>query len=99
LHTVDVVIDTGFTGDLTLRQGQISTLGLSRTTSVQAQLADGTIQTTDVYGAILIWDHVPIQVRVQEVETAPLLGTRLLAGHELKVSFVPGGAVTIEPIP
>jgi predicted aspartyl protease len=99
LHVIDTVIDTGFTGDLTLRLAQISALGLPQTGVIVAQLADGTLHRTAVHEAILVWDYHPAQVRIQAVETTPLLGTRLLAGHELKVHFVPGGTVTIERIP
>jgi clan AA aspartic protease len=99
LHLIEVVIDTGFTGDLTLPIAQISALGLPWRGQQVTQLADGSVQTTDVYDAILMWDDNPTQIRVQAVETNPLLGTRLLAGHELKVQFRPGGAVTIERIP
>ncbi len=52
-----------------------------------------------VHDAILRWDGRSISIEVHAVETDSLLGTHLLAGHELKVAFVHGGAVTIEPIP
>jgi predicted aspartyl protease len=99
LHVIDVVIDTGYTGDLTLPNAQISALGLGWVGEVVLQLGDGTAQTIDAYDALLWWDGNPVQVGVHAVETASLLGTRLLAGHKLKVAFVPGGAVTIVPLP
>jgi clan AA aspartic protease len=99
LHTIDAVIDTGFTGDLTLPNARIYALGLPWVGELVGQLADGSVQMIDIYDAILIWDGNPVTVRIQAVETTPLLGTRLLAGHELKIPFVLGGAVTITPIP
>jgi clan AA aspartic protease len=99
LHTIEVVVDTGFTGDLTLRAGEIAALGLPQLGELPTVLADGTVLTTDIHDAILHWDDVPIQVGIQAVETQPLLGTRLLRGHELKAQFVPGGAITIVPFP
>ena len=99
LPGIDTVIDTGFTGELTLPNAQISAPGLSWAGEVVLQLGDGSAQTIDVYDAILWWDSNPVQVGVYAVETAPLLGTRLLAGHEVKVQYVPGGAVVIVPIP
>jgi clan AA aspartic protease len=99
LHTIDTVIDTGFNGDLTLPIAQISALGLPQTGVLVTQLADGTVLRTTYHEAILMWDDNPVLVRIQAVETNPLLGTRLLRGHELKAQFVPGGAVTIVPFP
>jgi clan AA aspartic protease len=99
LHTIETVIDTGFTGDMTLPVAQISALGLPWVGDLVVRLADGSLLTIDVHDAILWWDGNPIQVRIRAVETEPLLGTPLLAGYELKVQFVPGGAVTIVSIP
>jgi predicted aspartyl protease len=99
LHTIEVAIDTGFTGDLTMRAAEISALGLPRRGRQIAQMADGSVLTTDTFDAILMWDDNPVLVRIQAVETNPLLGTRLLRGHELRAQFVPGGAVTIVPFP
>ena len=99
LQIIDTVIDTGFTGAMTLPIAEISALGLSWAGEVVLQLGDGSTQTIDVFDAILWWNGNPLQVGVYAVETAPLLGTCLLAGHEVKVQFVPGGAVTIIPIP
>src|SRR5258707_1376398 len=78
-HDFDTIIDTGFTGDLTMRMAQVSALGLPWVGSVVAQLADGSLQTIDVHDAILWWDGNPVQASIQAVETEPLLGTRLLA--------------------
>jgi predicted aspartyl protease len=99
LDTIDPVIDTGFTGDLTLPTVRISALGLPATGVLIGQLADGSQQMISVHAGILWWDGYPIQVRIQAIGTDSLLGTGLLAGHELKVQFVPGGAVTITRIP
>ena len=99
LHTIDTIIDTGFSSDLTLRSAEVAALGLSWSSQIDALLANGTIVTLDVYNAILWWDGYPILVRVRAVETDPLLGTGLLAGFELKVPFVAGGVLTIERIP
>jgi hypothetical protein len=82
-----------------LPKARIIAPGLPWRGELVTQLADGSVQTQDVHDAILMWDYHPVQIGVQAVETTPLLGTRLLAGHELTVQFVPGGAVTIERIP
>ena len=99
LHPIEVIIDTGFTGAFTLKPSQIAALGLPSARPMATQTGVGSIHMTNVYRANLPWDSHIIQVAVQEVDTAPLLGTRLLAGHELKAHFVPGGAVTVTHVP
>ena len=73
LHPIEVVIDTGFTGDLTLSRAQVTALGLAWFGRVVGQLADGSQQMIDVYDAILMWDYAPTLVKVEAVETQPLL--------------------------
>jgi hypothetical protein len=38
-------------------------------------------------------------VLVSAVGDEPLVGMRLLAGHELRIAVVPGGVVEITPLP
>jgi predicted aspartyl protease len=99
LHSIEPIIDTAFNGDLSLRMAQISLLGLSWVGSLPCRLADGSVQTNDVYDAILWWDGNPLTIRVRPMETTPLLGTRLLGGHEVNIRLVPGGVVTVTLIP
>ena len=54
LHTIELVIDTGFNGDLTLRTAQISALGLPSRGALVTQLADGSTQRMAVHDAILM---------------------------------------------
>src|SRR5262249_17033498 len=65
LDTIDTVIDTGFTGDLTLSGPQISALGLAWLGEQLVQLGDSSMQKIDVYDALLMWDNNPIRVRIQ----------------------------------
>ena len=96
---VDAVIDTGFTSSLTLPPPVVAALGLARQSGGSALLADGSVQPFDIYAAELDWDGTWRPVLVWVVGEEVLVGMGLLAGHQLRVEAVPGGAVEITPIP
>jgi clan AA aspartic protease len=96
---VDVVVDSGFTSTLALPSSTIAALGLIRQSGVRAVLADGSSQQFDPYTAEMSWDGSWRQVLVYALGSEALLGMELLAGHELRISVVPGGAVEITALP
>ncbi len=95
---VDAVIDTGFSGFLTLPFDMISTLGLSWEGRDVATLGDGTSCTFDVYIGLVIWDGEYREVYINESETVPLIGMQLLSGYDLRIQAIEGGDVTIEAL-
>ncbi|XGV95715.1 MAG: clan AA aspartic protease [Leptolyngbya sp. BL-A-14] len=95
---IRAVIDTGFTGGLTLPPTMIADLALTWFTQQEGFLGDGSRRTFDVYRGAVIWDG---QIRVIEVnasDTAPLVGMALLEGFELRIQAYEGGSVAILPI-
>ena len=96
---VDAVIDTGFTGFLTLPPAVISALNLPFRAPASIRLGDGTVGQFDVYDAEVEWDGAWLAIRVTEIDADPLLGMGLLAGHEVFIEFVPGGVVDISRLP
>jgi len=96
---VDAVVDSGFTAALTLPAAVVATLVLSRQSVGGAVLADGSVRQFDIYTAEVDWDGSWRPVLVSAVGTEVLLGMGLLAGHELRIAVVPGGAVEITPLP
>jgi len=94
---IDAVIDTGFTGFLTVPPGLVEELGLLYLTSSQAVLANGSEETFDVYGITLLWNGRPRFVDAFVSNTTPLAGMRLLDNHRLFIDVVSGGQVTIHP--
>lgn len=98
-HAIDAALDTGYTGHLTLPAAQIAAMRLPMKSQEPMMLADGTILQVDVYEAAVMWDGAARQVPVAAVETKPLIGMRLLLGHDLRVRVEPGGAAEIEAVP
>jgi clan AA aspartic protease len=96
---VDTVIDTGFSGFLTLPSDIISALGLKWEGRDVATLGDGTSCTFEIYLAIVIWDGQYREIYVNESETFPLIGMRLLRGYDLRIQAIEGGTVAIEALP
>ena len=95
---VEGIIDTGFTGFLTLNTSHLSALELTWLGREQGILADGSVHLFDVYRATLIWDGQPRVVAVTATDFEPLIGMGMLHGHELRIQVVENGAVAIEAL-
>jgi clan AA aspartic protease len=92
---VDAVIDTGFSGFLTLPAEIIAVLDLTWKGRDKATLGDGT-RCIFVYIAIVIWDGQYREIDINESETNPLIGMKLLRGYDLRMRIIEGGTVVIE---
>lgn len=94
---IDVWIDTGFTGDLVIPQSVIDTLGLPRSGSIDAVLADGSQTELNTYSCVIEWFGHERNLEVIANEGAfPLLGVGLLLGLELWVDYR-NFKLTLEP--
>ena len=96
---VDAVIDTGFSGFLTLPSSTIESLDLIWKGRDLATLGDGTSCIFEVYIAVVIWDGQYRTIDINESETIPLIGMQLLRGYDLRIQAIEGGSVTIEALP
>ncbi len=94
---VECVVDTGFTGFLTLSPVVASALNLPFLRRISASLADGSTIFLSVYSATIIWDGAPRDVEVLATGRQPLLGTLLLEGYKFTADFEDGGTVTLTP--
>jgi len=92
---VDVVVDTGFDGSLSLPPAIIAALGLTYRQRGRAILADGSETVFNIYEGIVNWDGQPRRIKVDDADADPLLGMELLYGYELKIEVVEGGSVII----
>ena len=92
---IRAVIDTGYTGYLTLPASIITNLGLTWYMQQEGILGDGSLCMFNVYEASVIWDGQIRSVEINESEAEPLVGMPLLEGFELKIQGVAGGLVTL----
>src|SRR5438876_353875 len=95
---IDAIIDTGFTGYLTLPAGTIANLALPWLCRQPGILADGSVQVLDVYMAVVVWDGRPRLVEVDALEAESLVGMSMLQGHELRIEVARGANVSIRAL-
>jgi clan AA aspartic protease len=95
---IDVVIDTGFDGFLSLPPTIIMRLALPWTISNPATLGDGSETLFDFYAGTVIWDGQYRTIDIAESDTEPLLGMAMLYGYRLQVDTIEGGLVRIEAL-
>jgi clan AA aspartic protease len=95
-RTIDAVIDTGYTGSLTLPPALIAALGLRWRSVDRGTLADGSECLFDVYEARVVWDGEVRDILIDEADANPLVGMRTLHGHELKIEVLDKGKVTLK---
>lgn len=96
---IEAVVDSGFTGYLTLPNEVAMSLSLAPRGSRDAVLADGRVVDLDVYRARVVWHDQERSVSVLGAEGAPLAGMALLSGSELRIRVVGGGEVAVEELP
>jgi clan AA aspartic protease len=93
---ITAVVDSGYTGWLTLPPSVIAALNLRWQTLGRGLLADGSVSSFDVYQARVVWDGTVRRVFVDELDAAPLVGMALLRGYEYKMQVKARGKVTIK---
>jgi clan AA aspartic protease len=92
---VEAVVDSGYTGWLTLPPAVIAALGLRWETVSGGILADGSFSAFSVYRATIEWDRRLRRIFVAELDSTPLVGMSLLRGYEYKMQVRARGRVTI----
>jgi predicted aspartyl protease len=94
---IDAIVDTGFTGFLSLPLASIQQLGLTYYGSEDGFLGDGNLCTFDMYKGMVIWDG-EWRVDINAAETTSLVGMSLLRGYRYQMDTVVGGRVVIESL-
>ena len=95
-RTLEVVVDTGYTGWMSLPEPIINDIGLHYAGIRPATLANGQTVPTDAYNAGLLWHGQPMDIVVQALNNKPMIGTELLANCRVTVDWWDGGAVVVE---
>lgn len=95
----EAMLDSGFTGYLTLPPTLISLLGLTLREQGEFTVAGGDSVEFPIYEATVIWDGQARTVLALASDSIPLVGMSLLKGYRVCFDAVDGGPVTIIPIP
>ena len=93
---MEVVVDTEFSGELTLPSELIQSLDLEYIDDVRVVMADRQARWVGAYDGAVSWHGEPMAVIVLDMESEPLLGMGLLLDNRLIVSCRPNGTVVIE---
>lgn len=93
---IEAVVDSGYTGWLTLPPTIIATLNLRWRTFGRGILADGSVSSFDVYQAKVEWDGRVRSVFADEFDATPLVGMALLRGYKYEMQVRARGKVTIK---
>jgi clan AA aspartic protease len=94
---IKTVIDTGYSGYLSLSFKLISELNLNRIGKAQLTLADGTVISSNVYEATILWEGQPRIIQVDSFESSILVGMSLLKNCDFTMRVAVDCPVTIIP--
>jgi len=89
---IEVVIDTGFNGFLTLPSHVVHALNLPFVGNRRAMLVDDRSVVLDLYLATVIWNEEEREMLVLHAEGGPLIGMSLLYGNRASVTPTPAPA-------
>jgi clan AA aspartic protease len=92
---IEAVLDTGYTGSLTLPSAVVSDLGLPFRGRGNVVLGDGSESEFDVHEATIAWAGRKRLSSIDVAETEPLLGIGLLLGYEMTAQVIAGGIVSL----
>ena len=95
---LEFLVDTGFTGYLTLPPESIGQLGLPKLGEVQVVLANGVESRFETYAGSASWLGQSRRVPIIENDSEPLLGMAFVWGSRLTVEGWDGGIVSIEEV-
>jgi clan AA aspartic protease len=95
---ITAVIDTGFTGFLTLPFSVLDSLNLHPYRREAGTLGDGSTCIFDVYRGLVLWDERLRPIDINASETEPLVGMSLLYGYRMQLDTIEGGMVTIQSL-
>ncbi len=93
---IEAVIDTGYSGFLTLRTSLVAELGQPFAYFRQALLANDDVATFDVHDVTILWDGQPRRIKADATGSTQLVGMLLLEQYSLNIEVERGGRVAIQ---
>ena len=97
-HSVDVVMDTGFSGYLALPADTIQQLGLSSVGRRTLEVAKGELLEFEAYLAVVSWHDCLTDVLVLRTDDVSLLGLSLLWGSRITLDVTTQGEASVEDL-
>ena len=95
-RSLEVILDTGFTGYLVLPLATIRQLGLAFSGRRAVILASGERSAVDAYSGVVPWHGRRRNVIALESSSEFLLGLSLLSGSRVTLDVRAGGSVLVE---
>ena len=93
---IEAVVDTGYSGFLTLPPELVDELGLPFAYMGQAFLANDAEVDFDVHYVTVLWDSQLRDIEADATGSTPLVGMLLLDKHSLTIEVESGGRVAIQ---
>ena len=93
---IEAVIDTGYSGFLTLPTALMTELGLFFAYIGRAYLANDDEVSFGVHDVTVLWDGEPRLIKADATGSTPLVGTLSLDRQSLNIEVERGGRVVIE---
>ena len=95
---IEAVVDTGYSGFLTLPTTLVTELELPFAYIGRALLANDDEVSFDVHDVTVIWDDQLRHIKADVAGSASLLGMAMLDGYDLNIQVKSGGRVAIQPM-
>ena len=96
IQDIEAVVDTGYSGFLTLPTALVTELELPFAYVGWAFLANDDEVAFDVHDVTVIWDGQPRDIKADATGSTPLMGMLLLDSHDLNIEVVNGARVVIQ---
>ena len=93
---IEAVVDTGYSGFLTVPTSLVEELGLPFAYEGRAFLANDDEVSFDVHDVTVLWDGQPRHIKADATGSTPLVGMLLLERHNLNIEVESGGQVVIQ---
>ena len=97
-HTIQFVLDSGFTGQLLLPNRYLDRLGLSVSEWIDARPATGVFVRVPYTEATVIWQGTRRQAQILQLDSEPLVGMEFLWNYRITIDAIANGPVTITPL-
>ncbi len=95
---IEHVVDTGFTGQLTLPASAVAAMGLPLDHSENINLANDSSEQVPFHFATILWEGQEFVADVIATGRKPLFVTALMDGKELVIQFAEQGIMTLDDL-